>query len=184
VYYDPAVPTTGVVAGLVVAVTIHPNGQYIRLAEVDIGLGDKVQIVFGGPDLVVASDFVPVALPGARLPGRKKMRRATFRGERSHGMFCSAAELGWLEDGPDEVALLQHEDLVPGLPLDNVDWRDYLIEPHGWRLDLRLAWMRRSTVSTEGAPADHAEAPTALADDAVLVVPVHLGVPRRECQVH
>jgi tRNA-binding EMAP/Myf-like protein len=143
VYYDPAVPTTGVVAGRVVEVTLHPNGQYIRRAQVDIGLGGKVQIVFGGPDLVIPSDFVPVALPGARLPGRKKMRRATFRGERSHGMLCSAAELGWLEDGPDEVALLQHEDLVPGFSLDNVDWRDYLIAPHGWRLDRRLAWLRR-----------------------------------------
>lgn len=122
----------------------HPDAQYIRLAEVDLGACGKVQIVFGGPDLVVSGDFVPVAPPGARLPGRrKKLRRATFRGQSSYGMLCSAVELGWLHDGPDEVALLQHENLVPGFVLEGIDWRDFIVEPHGWRLDRRAQWELR-----------------------------------------
>ncbi|HWO60319.1 MAG TPA: hypothetical protein VNO31_09825, partial [Umezawaea sp.] len=117
--YDPAVP--GVVAGMVIDVFDHPNADFIRLAKVDIGL-DKVRIVFGGPALVRAGDFVPVALPGTRLPGLKKMRRTKFRGEVSHGMFCSSTELGWEVDGPDEVAILRPTTLAPGTSLDDADW--------------------------------------------------------------
>jgi len=140
VYYS-SMSTSGVVAGRVVSVADHPNAQYLRIAVVDIGIGDKVQIVFGGPDLVVAGDYVPVAPPGARLPGRKKMRRAKFHGQTSYGMLCSAVELGWLVKGRDEVALLQHEDLVPGYRLDDIPWRDFVVEPHGWRLKRRLPWL-------------------------------------------
>jgi tRNA-binding EMAP/Myf-like protein len=137
VYYDHGVPTIGVVAGRVVSVAAHPAADRIRLAVVDIGLDHKVQIVFGGFDLVMAGDFVPVAPPGARLPGRRKMRRERFRGQWSHGMFCSATELGWSDDGPDEVALLRHQNLFPGLKLDDINWQDFLIHHDDEELKIR-----------------------------------------------
>ncbi|WP_170156290.1 hypothetical protein [Umezawaea tangerina] len=132
---------TGVVAGLVVEVNIHPGGDFIRLATVDVG-HNKVQIVFGGPDLVRAGDFVPVALPGTRLPGRKKIRRTKFRGKTSHGMLCSAAELGWEPDGPDEVALLKPDGLRPGTRLDNVEWPGLQADMRPGHLELRERWRR------------------------------------------
>jgi|SRR5882757_4529871 len=117
--YLPSVITTlGIVAGRVIEVRPHPNAHSIRLADVDVGAGSKLQIVFGGPDVVVAGALVPVAVPGSRVPSAaKKMRRRSYRGERSYGMLCSLAELGWDPNGPDEVALLRG--VRPGEPLDH-----------------------------------------------------------------
>lgn len=121
--------TEGVVAGRVLAVNPHPNADLIRLATVDLGRGQAVQIVFGGPPIVRPGDLVPVAPPGARLPGVKKMRRRKYRGQSSYGMLCSLAEIGWDPKGPDEVALLR--DVRPGDVLDGYawDWWTIVIEP-------------------------------------------------------
>jgi tRNA-binding EMAP/Myf-like protein len=43
------------------------------------------------------------------------MRARNYRGQRSHGMLCSLEELGWLEGGPNEVAILQNLTLGKGL---------------------------------------------------------------------
>jgi phenylalanyl-tRNA synthetase beta chain len=116
----------GIVAGEVIKVQPHPNAERIRLAYVDVGGGRMpMQIVFGGPPIVVAGSLVAVAPPGARVCAKaKKMRRRNYRGESSYGMLCSSAELGWDPDGPDEVALL--DGVRPGTPLD-----DY--GPDTWR---------------------------------------------------
>jgi len=132
-----------VVVGKVIDVRPHPERDFVRLARVDIGpVFGKVQIVFGGPDLVVAGDFVPVALPGARLPDRKKMRVTKFRGETSHGMFCSAAELGWEPGGPDEVAILRPSDLEPGDVLHKSDWPRIKAEETADHLKAREHWQQ------------------------------------------
>ncbi len=115
-----AVITVGVVAGRVIEVKPHPHGDHIRLALVDLGHGKKAQIVFGGLDVVTEGCVVPVAPPGARLPGIGKLRTRQFRGERSHGMFCSLTELGWATECPDEVALLS-SDIPAGESLDDLD---------------------------------------------------------------
>lgn len=106
--------THGIIAGRVITIRDHPNGDHIWLADVDIG-DDRVQIVWGGKKIVQPGDMVPVALPGARVHGRK-MRRKKFRGQVSHGMLCSLAELGWDDSSTDRVAILAR-DLVPGMPL-------------------------------------------------------------------
>jgi tRNA-binding EMAP/Myf-like protein len=124
----PAGITSGVVVGRIVGVRPHPNADSIRLARVDLGIGEPVQIVFGGPPNVHEGDLVPVAPPGSRIPGKNKMRRRHYRGESSYGMLCSLAELGWNEDGPDEVALLCN--VTPGDSLDKVaetDWQSLVI---------------------------------------------------------
>jgi tRNA-binding EMAP/Myf-like protein len=117
---------SGAVVGRALLVTPHPNGQKIWLAWVDVGDGDPVQIVFGGKHMVERGDLVPVAPPGVRavvldnLDGKRRrtMRRRRYRGQPSHGMFCSLAELGWYMGGPDEVAILQY--LPVGFRLDDV----------------------------------------------------------------
>jgi tRNA-binding EMAP/Myf-like protein len=98
------------------------------LATVDLGHGLPVQIVFGGKYRVRPGELVPVAPPGALVmavpPGglavsrTKKMRCRRYRGERSHGMLCSLAELGWVVGGRDEVAILR--DVSPGDRLDDL----------------------------------------------------------------
>lgn len=114
--------------GRVVDVRAHPNADEIRLADVDLGDGkEAVQIVFGGPDVVVKDSLVPVAPPGARVP-KGKMRRRNYRGQRSHGMLCSLDELGWTQSAPDQVVLLR--DVTPGMVLDNCpDWTSLVESP-------------------------------------------------------
>jgi tRNA-binding EMAP/Myf-like protein len=110
--------THGAIVGRVIEVRDHPNGDYIWLADVDLGQGLKAQIVWGGAPIVQAGHMVPVAPPGARVHG-KKMRRRNYRGESSFGMLCSLAELGWDADTKDRVALLNSSaDPIPGESLD------------------------------------------------------------------
>ena len=130
--------TTGAVVGRVIAVSPHPAAVRIWLAEVDLGDGLPVQIVFGGQYKVEPRELVPVAPPGARVtalnglavPRVKKMRNRRFRGQRSHGMLCSLEELGWTVEGPDEVAILRG--LEPGDSLDSIPTRlrfDHVVRP-------------------------------------------------------
>jgi tRNA-binding EMAP/Myf-like protein len=117
-------PTNGLVVGKVIEVRQHPHGDRDRLAEVDIGTGEKLRIVFGGRDIVRAGSLVPVAPPGSSVPARRKrMRTRRFRGQLSNGMFCSLAEVGWAVRCPDEVALLRAP-LEPGLSLDGLSQRE------------------------------------------------------------
>ncbi len=119
-YRPLPVITSGVIVGRVIAVRPHPKAERIRLAQVDLGSGDPVHIVFCGPPQVRAGSLVAVAPPGSRVPlfGSKKMRRRRYRGESSYGMLCSLAELGWDRSAPDEVARLRN--VTPGASLDDV----------------------------------------------------------------
>jgi tRNA-binding EMAP/Myf-like protein len=123
-----------VVVGRVIEVRDHPNGQLIWLADVDLGSGDPVQIVFGGMKRLEAGSLVPVAPPGARLDG-VKMRRRSYRGQSSHGMLCSLAELGWDPRVTDRVAMLTSDGLKPGVCLDDRanDWQSIVLNPRSER---------------------------------------------------
>jgi phenylalanyl-tRNA synthetase beta chain len=105
-----------VVAGRVVRIRPHPQGERIWLADVDVGAEHLLQIVWGGVPVLAEGLIVPVAPPGSRLP-LGKMRRRRYRGEVSEGMLCSLAELGWDPAVADRVAVLPAW-LTPGHPLD------------------------------------------------------------------
>lgn len=124
----------GAIVGRAVDVRAHPRGDLIWLANVDLGDGPSVQIVFGGDHPVTVGDYVPVAPPGARATDRtkrvKKMRARNYRGQRSHGMLCSLDELGWLDGGPNEVAILRN--LTLGQSLDDISSDKYAHVVTGW----------------------------------------------------
>lgn len=118
--------------GRVVEILPHPDGDLIWLAGVDIGTDRQPQIVWGGVPVVTQGSLVPVALPGTWLPATKdkakpyKIRRRRYRGERSEGMLCSLAELGWDSSQADRVALLDvSANLSIGESLNDryVDWQ-------------------------------------------------------------
>jgi phenylalanyl-tRNA synthetase beta chain len=99
-----------VIAGRVTEILPHPSGDFIWLARVDIGRDYQPLIVWGGVPVVEEGSLVPVALPGARVGGRK-LRRRRYRGVVSEGMLCSSAELGWSAEA-DRVLLLSG--VIPG----------------------------------------------------------------------
>ncbi|MBO8164450.1 MAG: phenylalanine--tRNA ligase subunit beta [Brevibacillus sp.] len=84
---------SNVVVGYVKERNQHPDADRLSVCLVDVGQGEDLQIVCGAKN-VAAGQKVPVALPGAKLPGGIKIKRSKLRGVESQGMICSAKELG------------------------------------------------------------------------------------------
>ncbi|MGE0067728.1 MAG: phenylalanine--tRNA ligase subunit beta, partial [Solirubrobacterales bacterium] len=76
------------IVGKVLAAEQHPDADRLRVCTVDDGEGERT-IVCGAPN-VAAGQTVAVALPGARMPGGEKLRKAKLRGVASEGMILAA----------------------------------------------------------------------------------------------
>ncbi len=84
---------TDVVVGRLTDVRRHPNADTLWLTRVVTEAGaEPTEIVCGAQNLAVGQ-LVPVALPGAVLPGERRIERSKIRGVVSNGMLCSAREL-------------------------------------------------------------------------------------------
>jgi phenylalanyl-tRNA synthetase beta chain len=92
-----------VVVGEVLTRAKHPNADKLSVCTVDIGPAGGVRTIVCGADNYAVGDRVPVALPGAVLPGDFRIKQSKIRGELSDGMMCSAKELGI---GTDQSGLL------------------------------------------------------------------------------
>jgi len=109
---------SGVVVAEVLSVEAHPDADKLHVCQVAAGEDGPLQIVCGAPN-VCAGMKAPLATVGGRMPDDLKIRKAKLRGIVSHGMLCSARELG-LSD--------EHQGLM-NLPADAAvgsDLRDYL----------------------------------------------------------
>jgi phenylalanyl-tRNA synthetase beta chain len=106
----------GFVVGLVRSAEQHPNADRLRVCTVDTGDGERT-IVCGAPN-VAGGQAVPVALPGATMPGGRRLGKAKLRGVESEGMICSASELELGEDA-DGILVLP-DGATPGTPLAEV----------------------------------------------------------------
>ncbi len=106
----------GFVVGRVLTAGKHPNADRLTVTEVDTGDGTRT-IVCGAPN-VAAGQTVPVALPGAVMPGGEELGRATLRGVVSDGMILSETELELGEDSAGIITL--DEPVAPGTPLEQV----------------------------------------------------------------
>jgi phenylalanyl-tRNA synthetase beta chain len=101
------------VVGKVLAAERHPDADRLQVCTVDVGDGERT-IVCGAPN-VAAGQTVAVALPGARMPGGEKLRKAKLRGVASEGMILAADEL---EIGDDHEGIIVLDDeLSAGAPL-------------------------------------------------------------------
>lgn len=88
--------TEGLVAEAVVVARVkevepHPKADALSVCQVETGSGTNTVVC--GAQNVVAGGLVPLALPGARLPGGT-ISVATLRGVKSAGMILSRQELG------------------------------------------------------------------------------------------
>jgi phenylalanyl-tRNA synthetase beta chain len=107
----------GFVVGRVLSAEKHPKADRLSVCVVDTGDGERT-IVCGAPN-VAAGQTVPVALPGAVMPGGQEIGEAKLRGVRSAGMICAAAELG-VGESPEGIMVLEDDGLKPGTPLSEI----------------------------------------------------------------
>ena len=106
-----------VVVGELLAVDRHPRADRLSLTRVTVGNGEPLEIVCGATN-IAAGQRIPVALPGAVLPGDRRIERTEKMGVVSHGMLCSGDELGLTGDG-DGILILP-SDAPLGVPLEDL----------------------------------------------------------------
>ncbi|QNA72506.1 phenylalanine--tRNA ligase subunit beta [Streptomyces sp. So13.3] len=128
--------------------------KLIRFCTVDVGTangtGEPQEIVCGARNFAVG-DKVVVVLPGATLPGDFKIAARKTYGRTSHGMICSAAELGMGDDhdgiivlppeheaGTDAIALLELVDEV--LDIAVTPDRGYCLSMRGVARETAIAY--------------------------------------------
>ncbi|NEC68966.1 phenylalanine--tRNA ligase subunit beta [Streptomyces sp. SID9727] len=140
----------------------------IRFCTVDVGTangtGEPQEIVCGARNFAVG-DKVVVVLPGAVLPGDFAIAARKTYGKTSHGMICSADELGMGDDGTHGIIVLPPEYEVGTDAIELLELRDEVLDiavtpDRGYCLSLR--GVARETAIAYGLP---------LRDPALLDVP-------------
>jgi phenylalanyl-tRNA synthetase beta chain len=144
-----------------------------RLWLVQVSDGEQTHQVVCGAANYEVGDRVPIALPGATLPGGSEISRRTVRGVTSNGMLCSRRELGvgddhasiWILDrdaplGADLTEWLDLDD--PVLELEVTPDRGYALSMIGVARDvaaltgaeLRLPEAKPNPGEDPGVPVD------------------------------
>jgi phenylalanyl-tRNA synthetase beta chain len=135
-----------VVIAEILAVESHPNADRLRVCRVSTGTDAMpVTIVCGAPNARPGLR-APLARPGARLPNGMAIRVASVRGVESHGMLCSASELGLSTDAAGLMEL--PADAPVGMPL-----AEWLGLPDA-SIELKLTPNRPDCLGMEGLAAE------------------------------
>lgn len=127
-----------IVVGQILKIERHPDADKLVVCQVDVGVGEPVQIVTGAPN-VKQGQKVPVVLDGGRVAGGHdgsktaggiKIKKGKLRGVVSNGMMCSIEELGssrdMYPDAPEEGIYIFNDqapvgaDAIKELGLDDV----------------------------------------------------------------
>ena len=104
-----------VVTGELLTVAKHPRADRLSLTTVTLGDGQAPLEIVCGATNITPGQRIPVALPGAVLPGNRRIERAEKMGVVSNGMLCSGEELRLTADG-DGILILP-SDTPLGVPL-------------------------------------------------------------------
>ena len=173
-------PLKHVAVAEVVGVVAHPEADRLSICEVDDGGGQPHRVVCGAPNVRVGmrSAFARV---GARLADGSKIRKSRIRGEVSHGMLCSARELGLGEEADGIIELDAGaplgEDLVEWLGLDDTVI-ELAVTPNRGDCLCIAGIAREIAVASRTATRPREPAPAVMPriDD---VLPIALDAPRR-----
>lgn len=145
-----------VVVGELLSVEKHPRADRLSLTTVTLGAGEPLSIVCGATN-IAPGQRVPVALPGAVLPGDRRIERAEKMGVVSNGMLCSGDELRLTADA--EGILILPPDTPLGVPLTELYGDvvlDVDVKPN--RGDaLSILGLAREVSAATGAPVRWAE---------------------------
>ena len=104
-----------VVVGELLTVERHPRADRLSLTTVTFGDGAEPLSIVCGATNIAPGQRIPVALPGAVLPGNRRIERTEKMGVVSNGMLCSGDELRLTGDA-DGILILP-SDTPLGAPL-------------------------------------------------------------------
>jgi len=123
---DPAEKLAGFRIAHVLTAARHPDADKLQVLTVDTGEGDPLQVVCGAPNARAGMKGV-LGLPGAVVPANGMvLKKSAIRGVESHGMMCSARELGL---GEDHAGIIELPDDAPlGLGFAEYHGADPVIE--------------------------------------------------------
>jgi phenylalanyl-tRNA synthetase beta chain len=117
---------SGVVVAEVLRVEKHPSADRLQVCEVDTGGPELLSIVCGAKN-VKPGMKTAAALEGAVLANKMKIKASKLRGVLSHGMLCSAVELGLAEEG-DGLIVLPKDAPIGQAVWDYLDLTDHIID--------------------------------------------------------
>ncbi len=83
----------GIVTAVVKRLEQHPDASKVQRAYVDTGDGSELHVWCGAFN-IEPGDIVPLATLGTTMPDGRTIERRGILGIDSHGMLCSASELG------------------------------------------------------------------------------------------
>jgi phenylalanyl-tRNA synthetase beta chain len=108
-----------VITGEITVIESHPGSGKLTVVRVETG-GAPATVVCGAANIAVGQK-VPLALPGANLPGHGRLEAAQIHGVSSAGMLCSPGELGLeLGSAANEGILILDPEAPPGAPVDQI----------------------------------------------------------------
>ncbi|MFA5954590.1 MAG: phenylalanine--tRNA ligase subunit beta [Patescibacteria group bacterium] len=170
-----------VIVAEIIKIVPHGNADKLQIATVTTGRGGVRQIVCGATNIAVGQK-VPLALPGAVLPGGVVIESRSVRGVQSDGMLCAASELGLREH--DRTILVLHPGARLGEPItaDGVTEDDILeVEPTTNRPDIAsVVGVAREVSAITGKPLKLPKVSRAAGKGSL---PLHIRVlDRKRCQ--
>jgi tRNA-binding protein len=101
------------VVGYVKECSSHPNSDHLSITQIEIDNQQVIQVVCGAAN-IAAGQKVVVAKVGAMMPDGTAIWDGELRGEPSHGMVCSAKELGIKEEQGKKGILVLSDSSVVG----------------------------------------------------------------------
>ncbi len=116
----------GLVVAEVVSLQKHPDADKLQVCQVNYGEKETITIVCGAANVRAGMRTV-LAKVGAQLPGKPELVATPLKGVVSHGMLCSAREIGLGDDHEGIIELSANEAVGKSLA-DIVDVNDSIIE--------------------------------------------------------
>lgn len=107
----------GLIIGEVTEIFPHPNADKLKIAKVNTGNGDPLQIVCGASNIAKGQKVVVATVGSMIYPYNKQpleIKMATIRGIESAGMICAEDEIG-ISDNHNGIMVLPNE-IQPGTP--------------------------------------------------------------------
>jgi phenylalanyl-tRNA synthetase beta chain len=96
-YGDTTNTTNGLLVGQVIGSENHPNSEKLKIATVDNGHGETLQIVCGASNIAVGQKVILAPVGATLNPLNREpftVTKATIRGIESNGMLCAEDEIG------------------------------------------------------------------------------------------